>query len=360
MQLIDIAKSFKLANEHILSVDRYGEGHINETYLLVTEDNHEYILQKINNHIFQDVDKLMSNINLVLSFLRETNSFDDITCEVMNIIPTKDNRLYFWDQENDSYYRVYDFVKDSLTLQNINDASVFKESAIGFGKFAMQLKDFDASKLYEVLPNFHNTKVRFDHFMKTLSLDNLKRAETCLTEIEFVKQREKYVSTIIDKISDGSIPLRVTHNDTKLNNILFDEKTKKSLCVIDLDTIMPGSLLYDFGDSIRYGCNTASESEKDLSLVNFNVEYFKAYLEGYLSQTKAIMTKDEIENLAFSPILMTFECGMRFLDDYLDGDHYFRTDYQEHNLIRARTQFKLVLEMEKKYEEMKGIVKSMI
>ena len=361
MDLREIAKQFKLQSENITYLERYGEGHINTTYLLVVDNSKKYIFQKINNHIFPNVEQLMNNINLVLEHLKNYSSnLTNPDRQVMHIVRTKDNFLYYFDKDNDSYYRVYDFVTDSVALQTITDASLFKESAIGFGKFALDLQSFDASKLYEVIPNFHNTKTRFEHFKETLRKDSENRAKTCKDEIAFVLSREKYASLIVDKIKDGSVPLRVTHNDTKLNNILLDEKTLKSLCVIDLDTIMPGSLLYDFGDSIRFGCNPAGENEKDLSKVIFNLDYFKAYVEGYLSQVGGVMTKDEVELLPYGAILMTYECGVRFLDDYLDGDHYFNIHYSDNNLIRARTQFKLVEEMEKLLPQMQEVVSAAI
>lgn len=189
-----------------------------------------------------------------------------------------------------------------------------------------------------------------------VDVDKIRRKNTCLKEINFVIERERFVGRIVDKIDQGLIPLRLRHSDTKLNIILLDNKTFKSLCVIDLDTIMSGSLLYDLGDSIRFGCNPAGEDEKDLSKVLFNKEYFRAYVEGYLSQVGNIITKEELEELSFAGILMIFECGMRFLSDYLDGDQYFKTKYPEHNLVRARTQFKLVKEMEEIFTELKEIV----
>lgn len=357
MELFDVAKNFKLKNFDIKSIEKYGEGHINLTYLVLLNDGTSYILQKINNHIFPNVEGLMNNISLVLEHLRNNSSnLKDPSREIMNIIKTNDDKLFYFDKENDSYYRVYDFVKDSITLQKIEDKELFKESAIGFGKFASDLQTFDASKLVEIIPNFHNTKSRFEHFKKTLESNPKNRKDSCLNEIEFVLSREKYCDKIVNKIEQNLIPLRVTHNDTKLNNILLDNKTLKSLCVIDLDTIMPGSLLYDFGDSIRFGCNPAGEDVKDLSKVKFNIKYFKSYVEGYLSQVHNIITKEELDNLAFGALLMTFECGTRFLDDYLDGDNYFRTKYETHNLERARTQFKLVSDIEKLLPKMNKIV----
>lgn len=346
---------------NLLSFERYGEGHINETYLLNYENNGElnqYILQKINHNIFPNIEGLMNNIELVTSFLRnkiiENNG--DANRETMILIKTKDNNNYYYDQENDSYYRVFVFVKDTITLQIVSNKEDFKESAIAFGRFQKLLKDFDATKLVEVIKNFHNTEVRFNHFLETLKLDKCDRAKECKDEIEFILKRKEDCSKIVNLIKENKIPLKVTHNDTKLNNVLLDKDSKKGVCVIDLDTVMPGSSLYDFGDSIRFGCNTASEDETNLSKVNFSMEYFEAYVEGFLSEVKDSLNKYEIENLAYAAKLMTLECGIRFLDDYLDGDNYFRIHREKHNLDRCRTQLKLVSEIEKNLDKMNEIV----
>lgn len=346
---------------NLLSFERYGEGHINETYLLNYEKDGElnqYILQKINHNIFPNIEGLMNNIELVTSFLRnkiiENNG--DVNRETMILIKTKDNNNYYYDQENDSYYRVFVFVKDTITLQIVSNKEDFKESAVAFGRFQKLLKDFDATKLVEVIKDFHNTEVRFNHFLETLKLDKCDRAKECKDEIEFILKRKEDCSKIVNLIKENKIPLKVTHNDTKLNNVLLDKDSKKGVCVIDLDTVMPGSSLYDFGDSIRFGCNTASEDETDLSKVNFSMEYFEAYVEGFLSEVKDSLNKYEIENLAYAAKLMTLECGIRFLDDYLDGDNYFRIHREKHNLDRCRTQLKLVSEIEKNLDKMNEIV----
>lgn len=345
----------------ILSCEKYGEGHINDTYLLCMDNNNEikrYILQRINNNIFKDVKGLMNNIYLVTSFLKEQiiKSNGNQDRETLNLIKTKDNQNYYFDKEEQKYYRLYLFVEDSLTLQNASTKELFKESAYGFGNFQNLLSSFDATQLIEVIPNFHNTKERFNHFLKVLNIDKYDRAKECKEEIEFILKRKDDCSVLVDLINQGKIPLKVTHNDTKLNNVLLDNKTKKALCVIDLDTVMPGSSLYDFGDSIRFGCNSAAEDEKDLSKVNFLIDYFKAYTEGYLSKVKNSLNEYEIKYLAFGAKIMTLECGIRFLDDYLDGDHYFKTHREKHNLDRCRTQLKLVSEIEKHLDELNKIV----
>lgn len=355
--LENIASKFNIKG-NVLSIEKYGCGHINQTYLVITSEE-KYILQKINSHIFKDVKGLMNNISLVLDFqkqiIKENNG--DPTREAMTLVSTKEGNSYYYNQEDDGYYRVYLFVPRSLAIQNASNKEEFAESGYAFGKFQSQLEKFDASRLVEVIKDFHNTKSRYDHFINVLNKDEYDRKKNALTEINFVLARKNDTESIVNLIKEKKIPLKVTHNDTKLNNILFDEETKKSLCIIDLDTIMPGSALYDFGDSIRFGCNTASEDEKVLDKVDFNIEYFKAYTEAYLKAVSKSINKYELENLAFSAKLMTLECGIRFLDDYLDGNKYFATKYEEHNLVRCRTQFKLVKLMEEHMDELNKIVK---
>ena len=349
-------------NGKVIYCDKYGEGHINDTYLVILEENNEktqYILQRINHNVFKDVEGLMNNIynvtNHIKNILIKENK--DVCKEVLNVILTKDNKYYYHDEKENKYYRLYDFVKNSLTIQKVENSELFKKSAIAFATFQKNLADFDSINLTETIKDFHNTAKRYEHFIETLKLDKCDRARFCKEEIEFIKQREKDCYVLVSKISNNEIPLRVTHNDTKLNNVLFDNESLEATCVIDLDTVMPGSALYDFGDSIRFGCNTASEDEKDLSKVNFSKEYFKAYAEGYLSVLKDVLNQEEINNLVFASKLMTLECGIRFLDDYLDGDNYFKIHKENHNLDRCRTQLKLVSEMEKYFDELNDIVK---
>jgi len=355
--LLNVISKFKLPKGEVKDLAPYGEGHINSTYKF-SVGNKDYILQKINSTIFKDVEGLMNNISLVTESLRkiieENNGNPDR--ETMTIIKTLDDKLYYFDEPNNGYYRIYDFVTDSVTIQNCTNKEDFKKSAEGFSKFAKQLEKLDASKLCEVIPNFHNSEMRFEHFKKTLSIDKVNRAKTCKEEIEFFLKRENDYKIVVNLIKEGKMPLRVTHNDTKLNNILFDKDTMQPLCVIDLDTIMPGSVLYDFGDSIRFGCNPCSENEKDLSKVNFLMDYFESYVEGYLKYLGSSLNEYEIKYLAFGAKLMTLECGTRFLDDYLDGDNYFRIHYEDENLDRARTQIKLVKDMENVMDKLNEIV----
>lgn len=340
----------------------FGSGHINRTYiaLFINPDGskQKYIVQKINNTIFCDVDSLMNNIFSVTSYLRDIikQNGGDADRETLHYIKTKDGKKYYTDEKG-SVFRAYVFVKDSISYDSVESAELFKSSGVAFGRFQKMLKDFDADSLVETIPNFHNTKWRYDNEFLTAVKNNLSgRKDTCTDEIEFVVSREGDTSVLVDLISDNKLPLRVTHNDTKLNNVMFDEHTNECVCVIDLDTVMPGLALYDFGDSIRFGASSAAEDETDLDKVYMDLDYFKAYAEGFLSEAGNALNECEINNLAFSAKLMTFECGMRFLTDYLNGDTYFRTDYPTHNLDRARNQFKLVSDMESKMDEMKNII----
>ena len=345
----------------LISCERYGEGHINETYLAVVEKDGvktNYILQKINSKLFTNVEGLMNNIKLVTEFNREKiiKAGGNPDRESLSLVYTHDGKAYHHCKCCDGYFRVYKFITDAIAYQVVEKPEHFYQSAVAFGNFANLLAEFDATQLYEVLPNFHNTVNRFANFKKSLDADKCDRAKDVQKEIKFVLDREEYCSRIVSLLNSGEMPTKVTHNDTKLNNVMLDNKTGTPVAVIDLDTIMPGSICYDFGDSIRFGCNPAAEDEKDLSKVNFDINLFEQYVKGYCTALGDSITKIEKDNLAFGAILMTYECGMRFLTDHLDGDVYFHTKRENHNLDRARTQFKLIEDMEKCYDEMLAIV----
>ncbi|MBO5412502.1 MAG: aminoglycoside phosphotransferase family protein [Clostridia bacterium] len=347
--LKNIAEKFCIAGE-VLEIVPYGEGHINQT-LLVTTTEKRYIMQKMNTKVFSDPDGLMGNICGVTEHLRARG------IETLYVVPTKDGAPFL--KEADCY-RVYDFIENTVTYQTVTDKEVFKNSGKAFGEFQNYLAEFDASKLTETIKRFHDTPKRFADFKTALEADAFDRAKECKEEIEFILARESTYSVVMDGLKDGSLPLRVTHNDTKLNNILMDAETGKARAVIDLDTIMPGSMLFDFGDSIRFGASTAAEDEKDLSKVHFDIELFKAYAEGYCGAVKDSITPREAELLPYGAYLMTIECGMRFLADYLSGDTYFATKYKGHNLVRCRTQIRLADEMEKNFENMKKIIQEIL
>lgn len=345
----DVLKAFKFDGEAV-SKEPYGSGHINSTFLVVTNTGKRYILQKINNKIFPDVEGLMNNITLVTEHLKKKYSEPR---RVLNLIKTIDDKSFA--EVDGEYWRAYDFVEDSLCLQLPENNDDFYESAVAFGSFGQALSDFPVEKLVEVIPDFHNTPSRFKKFHEVLEKDPLGRAALVQEEIKFCLDREEEMGTLQRLRNEKVLPDRVTHNDTKLNNVLLDKNTRKNLCVIDLDTVMPGLCLYDYGDSIRFGASTALEDEKDLSKVSMSLDLFKIYTKGFVSALPNL-TKEEKENLPLGAKTMTFECGMRFLTDYLDGDHYFAVHREGHNLDRARTQFKLVADMENKWEEMNKVV----
>ena len=344
--ITEIAEKFMLEGT-LISVEAHGCGHINQTYLLSTTVK-RYILQRISD-IFE-AEGLMKNVQAVTVYIREKTGDPKSS---MTVIPTRDGKLFY--KAETGNYRVYEYIEDSIALQNIECAEDFYESAIAFGTFQEQLSDFPAQTLTEPIPNFHNTIDRYRLFHEALSKDALGRAKCVKGEIAFALAREEEAGTLQRMRESGELPLRVTHNDTKLNNVLLDAKTRKVKCVIDLDTVMPGLSLYDFGDSIRFGAATAAEDEVDLAKMTINLDLFRVYTEGFLKACSTL-TSREIEMLPMGAKIMTLECGVRFLTDYLEGDHYFRIHRENHNLDRARTQFRLVASMEENWDKMHQIV----
>ena len=347
--LLDVLRGFQLDAEPV-SCAPYGCGHINATYLAVTASGRRYILQKINHHTFRDVAGLMENITAVTEFLRTKT---DDPRSVLTLVRTHEGASYLHAQEG--YWRVYNFVEDTLCLQLPETDEDFYQSAVGFGTFQQLLAEFPAAQLHETIPNFHNTPDRYRAFLDVLDRDPMRRAAQVQPEIEFALARQSEMAALQNALTVGELPLRVTHNDTKLNNVLLDAKTRKALCVIDLDTVMPGSSLYDFGDSIRFGAATAAEDERDLAKMELSLERFRAFTHGYIRACPNL-TQKEVELLPLGAKVMTMECGVRFLTDYLDGDHYFAVHRAGQNLDRARTQFKLAADMEKKWSDMQKIV----
>lgn len=359
MEFSDILFNFAIDGEFV-SCEPYGSGLINRTYVAVYNEGGRrvrYIVQRINTNLFKNVDGLMNNIKLVTEFNRAeiVKRGGDPDRESLTLVPTKNGGTYFRTEEGDCY-RVYVFIENAKGYDVVEKPEHFYESAVAFGKFAMLLDRFDSSKLFEVLPDFHNTVKRFDNFRRSLEADKFNRAKDVKKEIEFALNREKITHTIVDLLASGKMPSRVTHNDTKLNNVLIDTRTDKAVSVIDLDTMMPGSICYDFGDSIRFGCNPCLEDTPETEKVIFNMPLFETYTKGYLSVFGDTITDIERKNLPMGAILMTYECGIRFLTDYLDGDVYFRKTREGQNIDRTRTQFKLVSDMEKRYDEMLSAV----
>lgn len=345
-------------------VKPFGEGHINETYAVYMpeqdgQDVPRYVLQRINTNVFKNPDQVMDNIFGVTEYLRNVIRQDggDLDRETLSYIKTKDGESYFED-DNGQPWRCLHYVPNSVCYQQVERPEQFYQSALSFGHFLKQLGDYPAESLYETIPQFHDTVKRFRDFEDAQRKDVKNRARYCRPEIDFVLKRENDCGVLMQQLEEGLLPLRVTHNDTKLNNILFDADTGKGLCIIDLDTIMPGLAANDFGDSIRFGASTAEEDEKDLDKVHFDINLYEMYVKGYLETAKDVLTPEEIASLPWGARLMTLECGMRFLADFLQGDVYFKTAYPEHNLVRARTQFRLVEEMEEQFDEMNRILKA--
>ncbi len=349
-QLLETLQNFQLDSPAI-SCELYGSGHINVTYLAITSKGTWYILQKINHTVFRDVPALMENISAVTAHQR--TKLDDPR-RVLTLVPTTDGDDYL--HNTYGFWRVYIFVTDSLCLQLPESDEDFYQSALGFGRFMQDLADFPAADLHETIPNFHNTPDRYRIFHNVLAKDALNRAHEVQEEIAFVLAREKEMGQLQRLRESGELPLRVTHNDTKLNNVLLDNQTREALCVIDLDTVMPGLSLYDFGDSIRFGAANAAEDETDLRKMTINLDRFRVYTRGFYQACPGL-TAAEIAAMPLGAKTMTLECGLRFLTDYLDGDHYFAVHRNKHNLDRCRAQFKLVSEMEKHWDEMATIVR---
>ena len=334
-----------------VSCQRYGCGHINETYLVVTQSGRRYILQKLSNRAFPDIPGLQENIAAVTEYLHTKVQDPN---GALTLIPTRDGKTWYHHGEN-SDWRVYDFIEGSVCLQAPETPDDFYQSAIAFGTFQQQLSGFPAETLHETIEKFHDTPNRYRLFREALEKDVMGRAKDVQPEIAFALAHEEAGGTLTAMLRAGTLPLRVTHNDTKLNNVMLSEATRTPLCVIDLDTTMPGLSAYDFGDSIRFGAATAAEDEKDLSKMTIDLDLYRIFTRGFLTACPDLTDKER-ESLPLGALTMTLECGVRFLTDYLDGDHYFGIRYPEHNLDRCRTQFKLVAEMEAKWDEMTRIV----
>ena len=342
---------------NIVDVEECRNGHINRTYFLTCDSGKRYVMQMVNTDIFKKPDEVMENIVRVTEHIRrgyETRG-EDSRRRVLNVIWTKSGKWAHTDRRG-IYWRMYDFVENSTCFMKVESADMFKKVGYSFGRFQMQLKDFDASLLHESIPNFHNTEARFENLLKAIEENRSGRAKFAENEIRFALDRKGITSFINRGIADGSLALRVTHNDTKLNNIMIDRETGEGICVIDLDTVMPGSVLADFGDSIRFGASSAAEDETDLDKVYCRLDMFEAYAKGFIRGLDGSLSDRELDALPMGAVILTYETGIRFLSDYLDGDTYFRTEYPEHNLVRARNQFKLVADMEEKLDDMKAII----
>ena len=355
-----VAESFRFAGK-ITKMSPYGSGHINDTFMLTCEledgSNKHYILQRMNDDIFRNPKELMENVVNVTTFLRKKiiAAGGDPERETLNIILTKDGASYLQDEAGD-YWRSYVFIDDATCFDLVEKPEDFYNSAVAFGHFQQLLADYPAETLHETIVNFHNTASRLEDFKAAVARDACGYAGDVQREIQFVLERENLAFVLGEMQAEKKLPLRVTHNDTKLNNIMIDNETGKAICVIDLDTVMPGLAVNDFGDSIRFGASTADEDERDLSRVSCDMELFELYTKGFVEGCAGSLTDEELDMLPIGAMVMTYECGMRFLADHLDGDVYFKTHREGHNLDRCRTQFKLVADMERKLSAMNAIV----
>ena len=349
MQIEKIACSFRIDGTPV-ECHEFGSGHINSTFKVLTDAGREYVLQRINKYVFKNPVRLMENAGAVTDFLRSRVEDPRMA---LHFIPTHDDKFYFMD-DAEEYWRMYDFI-GGFCLDAPESEEDFYQSAIAFGRFQHMLSDFPAHTLFETIPEFHNTIDRYRQLRESIEKDACGRLAGVKEDVDFMMEREELACTLQRLRESGELPLRVTHNDTKLNNVLLDKETRKSLCVLDLDTVMPGLSLYDFGDSIRFGAATAAEDEKDLSKMELDLHLFEVYTRGFLEAATSL-TDREVELLPLGAFVITLELATRFMKDYLDGDLYFKTAYPEHNLVRARSQMKLAADMQAKFDDMNRIV----
>ena len=344
----------------LLGAVRYGQGHINDTFCVICQpqegDAIRFILQGLSSAAFPHPDELMENFIGITSYLRNQviEQGGDPMRETLSLVNTREGKPFYTDS-NGKVWRLTPFIENTDCFQSATP-ELFEASARAFGRFQYMLQGYPAETLHESIVNFHNTEDRYAKFIAALEADKLDRAKDVQAEIDFVVSRKADCSVALQALRDGILPLRVTHNDTKLNNILIDRDTHEGICVIDLDTTMPGLSINDFGDSIRFGANHSKEDEKDLSKVNFDIELYEVYTRGFIQGARGGLTEAELKYLPWGARLMTLECGIRFLTDYLDGDNYFRIHYPEQNLDRCRTQFKLVKDMEEQFEAMAAVI----
>lgn len=356
--ILAVAKKFDIEGE-VVGIKRFGSGHINDTFKLETSDAaHSYLLQRINHHIFANVEGLMNNIDLVTNHLKSVlaSEVEDVNKHTLTIIPCLDGTKFCQDQEGD-YWRVFILLDGTKSYDIVETTKQAFSGGQAFGKFQKQLATLDATKLVEILPNFHNIDFRLGNLKTAIRENKANRVSSVQEILDYIAAREEKMRNIVKMAAAGELPLRITHNDTKFNNVLLDQDDNVQ-CVIDLDTVMPGYIAYDFGDAIRTIINSAAEDEKDLDKVVLNVPLFQAYAEGYLSEAKEFLTDKEIESLWYGTLLLPYMQAVRFLTDYIDGDLYYKIHYPEHNLVRTHSQIKLVKELEAAESELKAILES--
>jgi Ser/Thr protein kinase RdoA (MazF antagonist) len=354
-----IGRQFAIDGEYV-SGGPHGTGHINDTFAATfrqTGGTKRFILQRINHHVFKDIEGLMSNIVAVTGYLSRKirAAGGDPLRETLTLVPTRAGRSYH-QTAGGEFWRAYVFIEGARTYESVERMEHVHAAGRAYGDFQNLLRDFPSETLIETIPGFHHTGRRFENFLDAVEADVANRARAATREIEFVTSRAHLVPVLVELTREGKLRTRITHNDTKFNNVMIDDRTGAGVCVIDLDTVMPGLSLYDFGDSIRSMANTGAEDEPDLSRVDFDLQVYASYARGYLEATGGFLDREELELLPLAAILMTLECGMRFLEDHLRGDIYFKTTRPDHNLDRCRTQFKLVEGMEQAQEAMSLLV----
>ena len=359
MELTKVISAFNLEGE-LQECIVFGNGHINDTFRLTFETEQgtrRYILQKMSSVVFKKPVELMENISNVTAWLKKKirENGGDTERETLNLVMTEEGLPYHVDKEG-GYWRVYKFIEGATCYDAVKNDDDFYQSAVAFGHFQRLLADYPAETLHETIPNFHNTPDRMRIFREAVQRDECGRAAGVQEEIRFIEEHEKLSHVLYDLLEEGKLPLRVTHNDTKLNNIMIDDATGKAICVIDLDTVMPGLSAHDFGDSIRFGASTGAEDERDLSKISCDLHLYEVYTKGFIEGCGGALTETELDMLPWGAVLMTFENGIRFLTDYLEGDHYFKIHRDGQNLDRCRTQLKLVSDMEEKMQQMQQIV----
>lgn len=352
-KICQVGEQFLLKGE----LDTYGlitRGNINTTFW-VKYNNPEkfYIFQKVNTYVFHEPRQIMRNIDYVTEHIRQKNK--NTEKRSLHFYHTE-NRDNFWFDENGEFWRVYNYMTGTVTYQISSDPKVLYMAGRAFGEFQTQLSDFDASLLFETIPDFHNTKKRLEKFFSDVERDEVGRVDEVMEEIEYISSCREKASRLTEMLENGELPLRVTHNDTKINNVLFDEETKEPVVVIDLDTVMPGLAAHDFGDAVRFAANTAEEDEPDTSKVSLDLDLYRAFAEGFVEATAGELGEAELNSLALGAFTITVELATRFLDDYITGDKYFKTNYKKHNLVRCRCQLALARDMERKFDEMNKIV----
>ncbi len=355
VELTSICTQFKI-NQKIQSITPFGSGHINDTYKVVTAEKN-YLLQRINHQIFKNVEGLTDNIMKVTEFLKAKLDLENSEKQLLISNETNSGQYYFKDKDG-NYWRIFDFIENSKSYDLVENSDLAFEGGKAYGWFVKMLSDFPAEELVDTIPNFHHANFRINNFKKAVS-DNLAgRAEKVEDLISELVKRANEMGKIQLMGDQGKIPKRVTHNDTKINNVLFNDKNE-GICVIDLDTVMPGFVHFDFGDAIRTFTNTANEDEANLSKISMDIQLFEGFTKGFLLEAGPVLTKEEIKQLAFSAKYIVYEQSIRFFADYLDGDKYYKTRYPEHNLVRTKAQFKLLQSMEEQFGEMEEIVRNL-